>query len=167
MQSSTFWIAAVACCVTNMPQVYGLAPSGAIGSKGSRVRYDKPTDKEQASEALQAPRSDAEEGGCTVESKTANHGTPLFLDPVERWRSDECRIRFTNTSSLSYSVDTELRTGSRIFYLAIHCGEHTYGVHENGMGNLYDEFPPPKKDFVDPMRDFNARAFGMSCLDFF
>ncbi|KAF4664683.1 hypothetical protein FOZ61_000605 [Perkinsus olseni] len=138
MQSSIFWIAAVACCATDVPQVCGLASSGAIGSKGSRVRYDKPADKEQASEARQAPRSDAEEGGCTVESKTADHGTPLFLDPVERWTSEECRIRFTNTIT-----------------------RMAWGM------NLYDEFPPPKEDFVDPMHAFNARAFGMSCLDFF
>ncbi|KAF4676969.1 hypothetical protein FOZ62_005475 [Perkinsus olseni] len=82
-------------------------------------------------------------------------------------RVETCHLLFTEYAAVSYTTQTEKKSGETSRIVDVVCGEKLYIVEDGRIDAILmgEDMYDVGRD--DPTKDFNNRAFGMGCLDIF
>ncbi|KAF4743698.1 hypothetical protein FOZ62_011258, partial [Perkinsus olseni] len=74
---------------------------------------------------------------------------------------------FTEHARVRYSTEIEKQTGIISRVVGVSCGERSYIMEDGHVEKILTEGHLYNVYHDDPGKDFNSRAFGMSCSDIF
>ncbi|KAF4710819.1 hypothetical protein FOZ63_012429, partial [Perkinsus olseni] len=76
-------------------------------------------------------------------------------------------VEFTEHARVRYSTEIEKQTGIISRVVGVSCGERSYIMEDGHVEKILTEGHLYNVYHDDPGKDFNSRAFGMSCSDIF